>query len=49
MKGGDLDKFNKIFFMMFMMEIFGKILMVENIIFFIEEGNYGLMLNVDWF
>lgn len=35
--------------MMFMMEIFGKILMVENIIFFIEEGNYGLMLNVDWF
>lgn len=32
-KGGDLDKFNKIFFMMFMMEIFGKILMVENMIF----------------
>lgn len=29
MKGGDLDKPNKIFFMMFMMQISGKIAMVE--------------------
>lgn len=34
---------------MFIMAIFGKTLMEENMIFFTEQRNFGLMLNVDWF
>lgn len=34
---------------MFMMVIFGRILIDESINFFNEERNYAVMLNIDWF
>ena len=49
MKNGGLLKENKVFWVMFLMEEYGKNLMVKNKKNFTEEGNYGVMLNVDWF